>query len=71
MASEEEIKEAASDALLAQIESGAASYSIGNRSVQKINLKDLLAVQRDLAFEADRQANGVFRLAKRQKTSGG
>ena len=58
--------------LLAQIDAaietlltgGASSYSIGNRSVTKLDLAALFAERRQLQREADREANGTFRLAK-------
>ncbi len=58
--------------LLAQIEAaiealltgGASSYSIGNRSVTKLDLADLFAQRQLLLMEVDRETNGAFRLAK-------
>lgn len=59
--------------LLSQVESaisalvtgGASSYSIGNRSVTKIDLADLFEQRRLLKNELARSTNsGVFSLAK-------
>lgn len=58
--------------LLAQIEAaiealltgGASSYSIGNRSVTKLDLADLLEQRRLLQMDANREAGGSIRLAK-------
>jgi hypothetical protein len=58
--------EAAIEALLT---GGASSYSIGNRSVTKHDLGDLFEQRRMLQLEVDREANGMFRLAKMRRTS--
>lgn len=63
--------------LLAQIEAaiealltgGASSYSIGNRSVTKLDLADLLEQRRLLQADVDRESTGTFRLAKLRKAS--
>lgn len=63
--------------LLSQLESaiealltgGASSYSIGNRSVTKLDLGQLLEERRLLQNEVNRDASGVFRLAKMRRTS--
>ena len=55
------------DALAAIVDSGAASYSIGNRSVSKLSPTELYELSKKVAFDADRAANGVFRLAKMVK----
>lgn len=59
-------------ALLSQVESaitalltgGAQSYSIGARSVSKLDLPQLLAERRMLLAEVNRQSGADFRLAK-------
>ena len=58
--------------LLAQIEAaiealltvGASSYSIGNRSVTKLDLADLFNERRLLQSQVQRESGGSFRLAK-------
>jgi hypothetical protein len=59
--------------LLAQIEAaisalltgGASSYSIGSRSVTKLDLADLMAERRMLLTEVERSSgSGAFSLAK-------
>lgn len=63
--------------LLAQIDSaiealltgGHESYTIGNRSVTKLDLKDLFEQRRILQTEAARESGGAIRLAKMQRTS--
>jgi hypothetical protein len=59
--------------LLAQVEAaiealltgGASSYSIGNRSVTKLDLADLFEQRRILSIEAARESRGsIFTLAK-------
>ena len=52
------------EAMKAIVESGAASYSIGNRSVSKIDISKLYDLQQKVAFDRDRDANGLFRVAK-------
>lgn len=58
--------EAAIEALLT---GGASSYSIGNRSVTKLDLKELFEQRRMLQAEVDRESTGMFKLAKMQRTS--
>ena len=41
-----------------------SSYSIGNRSVTKLDLGTLLEERRKLQQQVDRESNGSFRLAK-------
>lgn len=60
--------------LLSQIESaiealltgGASSYAIGNRTVTKLDLKDLLEQRQILQQQVEREssASGIFSLAK-------
>jgi hypothetical protein len=58
--------------LLAQIDAaiealltgGASSYSIGSRSVTKLDLKSLFDERRMLQREVARESGGVFSLAK-------
>lgn len=65
--------------LLAQIESaiealltgGASSYSIGSRTVTKLDLGELFEQRRMLQAEVARESGGLFRLAKMQRTSRG
>lgn len=68
---------ATSASLLAQIDAaiealltgGASSYSIGARSVTKLDLAQLFNEKRILEGQVSREANGMFRLAKFQRTS--
>jgi hypothetical protein len=65
-------------ALLSQIEAaitalltgGASSYSIGNRSVTKLDLDSLFAERRELLSEVQRSSgSGAFSLAKMGRRS--
>lgn len=68
---------ASTASLLAQIDAaiealltgGASSYSIGNRSVTKLDLSTLFEQKRLLEGQLSREQNGMFRLAKMQRTS--
>ena len=52
-------------AAISAIESGgASSYSIGNRSVTKTDLKVLYDREASLISRLDRESGGTFRLAK-------
>lgn len=61
--------------LLAQIDAaiealltgGASSYSIGGRSVTKLDLDKLFAQRERLQFLVDRENRGAFRLAKMRR----
>jgi len=53
-------------AIEALLTGGASSYSIGSRSVTKLDLADLFAERRILQAEVDRESSGAFRLAKLQ-----
>lgn len=61
--------------LLAQIDAaiealltgGASSYSIGSRSVTKLDLNTLFAERRMLQAEVQRESGGSMRLAKMQR----
>jgi hypothetical protein len=63
---------ASPESLLAQIESaiealltsGASSYSIGSRSVTKLDLPALFEERRMLANEVNRNSSGMMRLGK-------
>lgn len=63
--------------LLAQIDTaiealltgGHESYTIGNRSVTKLDLADLFEQRRLLERQVDRENKGTFRLAKMRRTS--
>lgn len=63
---------ASAASLLAQIEAaiealltgGASSYSIGSRSVTKLDLNALFAERQTLRREVDRELNGTFRLGR-------
>lgn len=68
---------ATSASLLAQIDTaiealltgGASSYSIGARTVTKIDLGELFEQRRMLQKVVDRETSGMFRLAKMQRPS--
>lgn len=51
-------------AITALVEGGASSYSIGNRSVTKLDLDDLFAQRASLLNEINRNSGGSIRLAK-------
>lgn len=53
--------EAAIDALLT---GGASSYSIGNRTVTKLDMKTLFEERRELQRQVSRENGGSLRLAK-------
>jgi hypothetical protein len=55
-------------AISALLTGGASSYSIGGRSVTKLNLNDLVEERRQLAFEVVRESTSGFSLAKMGKT---
>jgi hypothetical protein len=56
-------------ALIALYTGGASSYSIGARSVTKLDGKWLTERKVFLQNQLDRQTSGMFRLAKFQRTS--
>lgn len=56
-------------AIEALLTGGHESYTIGNRSVTKLDLKDLFEQRRMLQAEASRESGGGFRLAKMQRSS--
>ena len=66
---------ATATSLLAQIDAaiealltgGAQSYSIGSRSVTKLDLNTLFEERRVLQFQANREASGGMRLAKMKR----
>lgn len=58
--------EAAIEALLT---GGASSYSIGSRTVTKLDLADLMEQRRMLQAEVSRQSSGMFRVAKLRRPS--
>jgi flagellar basal body rod protein FlgF len=69
MASTATILAAIDTAIEALLNGGASSYSIGNRTVTKLDLGELLKQRRDLQNQVDRETNGIFRLAKISRTS--
>ena len=56
-------------ALSAIIDSGAQSYSIGNRSVSKIDPGKLYDLLTKIQSDADRTSSGIFRLARMRPRS--
>lgn len=69
MASTQSLLTAVEAAIEALLTGGASSYSIGNRSVTKLDLADLFEQRRMLQMQVDRESNGMFRLAKMRRTS--
>lgn len=69
MATTQSLLTAIESAIEALVTGGASSYSIGNRSVTKLDLGELFAQRKDLQRQLDRENNGVFRLAKLRRTS--
>ena len=69
MASTATLLAAIDTAIEALLNGGASSYSIGNRTVTKLDLGELLKQRRDLQNQVDRETNGIFRLAKMSRTS--
>lgn len=56
-------------AIEALLTGGASSYTIGNRSVTKLDLADLLEQRRILQNAVSRESRGFVSLAKYQRTS--
>ncbi len=56
-------------AIEALLTGGASSYSIGSRTVTKLDLGKLFEERRILQTEVDRARSGVLRLAKMRRTS--
>lgn len=52
------------EAIAALLTGGHQSYSIGARSVTKLDLRSLFEERRVLEMEVDRRVNGAARLAK-------
>lgn len=57
-----------STAIEALVSGGAASYSIGNRSVTKHDLTKLYDELRYWQMQADRESGGTFRVAKLRRS---
>ena len=51
-------------AIEALLTGGASSYSIGSRSVTKLDLPALFEERRMLEMQVSRQTNGMYRLGK-------
>ena len=64
MASNSELLTQIEAAIEALLTGGASSYSIGSRSVTKLDLADLFEQSRLLLMAVDRETNGAIRLAK-------
>lgn len=69
MATTQSLLTAVEAAIEALVTGGASSYSIGGRSVTKLNLAELFEQRRMLQSQLDRENNGMFRLAKMRRTS--
>lgn len=69
MATTQSLLAAVEAAIEALVTGGASSYSIGGRSVTKLNLAELFEQRRMLQSQLDRENNGMFRLAKMRRTS--
>lgn len=65
----QELLAAIDSAISALLTGGASSYSIGSRSVTKLNLAELFKERKELLAAVDREANGGVRLAKMMRTS--
>jgi hypothetical protein len=57
------------NAIEALLTGGASSYSIGNRSVTKLDLKSLFEERRMLQNEVARESGGAFRLGRLGRAS--
>lgn len=51
-------------AIEALLTGGASSYSIGSRTVTKLDLGTLMEERRLLSIQAERESSGIFRLGK-------
>lgn len=69
MATTESLLTAIESAIEALLNGGASSYSIGARSVTKLDLGELFAQRMKLQQQLARESNGMFRLAKFGRTS--
>lgn len=68
MASAEQLLTQLDAAIEALLTGGASSYSIGSRSVTKLDLATLFQERRVLQAEVNRDAGGgIFRVAKMQR----
>ena len=56
-------------AITALLTGGASSYSIGNRSVSKLDLGQLMEERRILQQAVDRESSGIFRKATIRRPS--
>jgi len=58
------------EAILALVRGGASSYSIGGRTVTKLNLRDLEKRRDELALQVERESGGgIFRKATIRRPS--
>lgn len=56
-------------AIEALLTGGHSSYSIGSRSVTKLDLPSLFQERRQLEMQVSRETSGMFRLAKLARAS--
>lgn len=64
MASAAELLTLIDSAIESLLTGGASSYSIGSRTVTKLDLGQLMQERRQLAMQVERESSGMFRLAK-------
>lgn len=69
MATTQSLLDAVNAAIDALLSGGVSSYSIGSRSVTKLDLGELIATRDKLQNQLSRETNGIVRLAKMQRTS--
>lgn len=69
MATAQTLLTAIDRAIEALLNGTVSSYSIGSRSVTKLDLGDLFEERRHLLRQVERESGGSIRLAKMQRTS--
>lgn len=69
MASSQQLLDQIETAIEALLTGGHSQYSIGSRSVTKLDLPSLFSERRLLQAEVSRESNGMVRLAKMARTS--
>lgn len=69
MASTQQLLDQIETAIEALLTGGHSQYSIGSRSVTKLDLPSLFSERRLLQAEVSRESNGMVRLAKMARTS--
>jgi hypothetical protein len=69
MATSQQLLDQIETAITALLTGGHSQYSIGSRSVTKLDLPSLFSERRLLQAEVSRESNGMVRLAKMARTS--